>query len=102
VAIGIVAVFLIGVLVVLARRSGGSTSTEDPMAVWMPARDTALGAIAALERLEQSFGETMSDDQRTALRADIESLQSAYFGPDAELDDASLRPQVEQWVLQLA
>lgn len=102
VGIAVAALIIIGGLALLVRRRDGGASVDDPMAVWMPARDTPLGAIAALERLELSFGETMSDDQRTALRTDIELLQAAYFGPEAELDDTSLRPQVEQWVTQLA
>jgi hypothetical protein len=69
----------------------------------MPARDTPLGAIAALERLERTFGGAMSDDRRAALRGDIETLQATYFSKAAQvqLEHDSLRPQVEQWVLEV-
>ena len=98
--IGLLVIIVASILVALVRRRQDNT-TEHGVENWMPARDTPLGAIAALERLERAFGESMSTQQRTSLRADIEQLQAAYFGPNAQSDEASLRPQVEQWVLQL-
>ena len=104
--IGVAGLMIICGLVLLGRRRVGRPSADDPMAAWLPARDTPLGAIAALERLERAFGEGMPEDQRASLRTDIERLQAMYFGrdtaTDAEAEGASLRPQVEQWVTQLA
>jgi hypothetical protein len=95
---------VIGGLIWLARRNGASRDTDAPQTSWLPARDTPLSAIAALERLERAFGDEMPDDQRSKLRADIERLQARYFGRDtvSNGDTESLRPQVERWVSQLA
>lgn len=104
IVIAVAGLIVIGGLVLLARHRGSGPTADDPMATWLPARDTPLGAIAALERLERAFGDSMAEDQRASLRADIEHLQATYFGRNTatDADAPSLRPQVEQWVTQLA
>ncbi|MCH2136582.1 MAG: hypothetical protein MK101_08370 [Phycisphaerales bacterium] len=100
IAIAVALVAIVVALILLQRRSVGGTSDSNETD-WMPARDTPLSAIAALERIDQAFGPSMSEDRRTALRDQIQSLQAKFFSPSSEAEPGSLRDIVERWVQEV-
>ena len=99
---GILAILAIGlgalvVMAMLRGRSDGGDAADD-MDDLLPARDTPLGVIAALRRIDKLHGDRLGAD-RDILRADIRDLEQAHFGPaagDGTIGQA--RAVVDRWV----
>ncbi|MCH2161659.1 MAG: hypothetical protein MK085_07265, partial [Phycisphaerales bacterium] len=90
----------LGVLVVVAILRGRSdeSGAADEIDELLPARDTPLGAIAALRRIDQLHGDRLGAE-REILRADIRDLEQAYFSPAASGGaNGQARSVVDRWV----
>jgi hypothetical protein len=94
---GVVVLALVG-FVVFSKRRGTREPARDRLMEMLPARDTPLGAIAALKRIEVAYGLALGD-QRAALEADIAVLEKASFGRDSSgHTNGSASEVVDRWV----
>jgi hypothetical protein len=94
---GVIVLGIVG-LAIFSMRRGAREPTRDLLEEMLPARDTPLGAIAALKRIDVAYGGTLGD-QQAALEADIAFLEEACFGRDAEANtNGTPREVVDRWV----
>ncbi|MCH2162719.1 MAG: hypothetical protein MK085_12715, partial [Phycisphaerales bacterium] len=98
----VLAILGIGVAVLamasIMKRRSDSSAGGDGIEDLLPARDTPLGAIAALRRIDDVHGSGLGH-QREALRADIRGLEEAYFSPSANGGtNGQARAVVDRWV----
>lgn len=84
--------------IVFSKRRGTRAPARDLLGEMLPARDTPLGTIAALKRIEVAYGLALGD-QRAALEADIAVLEESCFGRESNgHTNGSNRALVDRWV----
>ena len=94
-----VVVLVVGVVAVIALvvRSRQDPEGQDELGSLLPARDTPLGAIAALKRIDEAYGSQLGS-RRTELEADIATLEERYFSPEEVTSgNGDVRAVVDRW-----
>jgi hypothetical protein len=102
--LGLAAACAIAAVVILARvrRPAARASSLDAL---RPVRDTPLGAIAALQRIDREYGERLGAARRSELAADIAALEHRFFGRGVASEIAAngdLRSAVDRWITAVA
>ena len=95
-----IGVAILALAALLTRRSD-SEAGGDGIDQLLPARDTPLGAIAALRRIDEVHGGGLGN-QREGLLADIRGLEEDYFSPSAN-GGANGKPRdiVDRWISEV-
>jgi hypothetical protein len=94
-----VAVVLVCIALLIAFTTRRSTREpeRDLLGEMLPARDTPLGAIAALRRIDAAYGSQLGE-KRSALESDIAVLEATYFGPEANgVSNGEVAAVVDRW-----
>ena len=95
----LIIVLVVGVVAVVAlvMRSGRGEEETDQLGELLPARDTPLGAITALRRIDEVYGSRLGE-RRSELIADIASLEERHFSRDgAAVQNGDVKSVVDRW-----
>ena len=85
------------VLYLLLGRSSKTESTSTDLDRLLPNRDTPMGVVAALERIDQEYGEKLSPKRRAELKQQISELHERFFARTGETPTGQLQQLVEGW-----